>query len=258
MPSDWKENMAAIPSLLEKGEFRNGARAVPASSIGVQYFCEVKLDQSYIHGEIETEEKAEGEVLHEELLAMEPTTRKTLLQDIEKRRLVVASFPLAAEAEGLVLVGVPDAVIFQKGKPTHVIELKTTRGDASILYDSQRAQTTIYGLLLDQVGFDCADLNLVVAKFSRQTPISEQEKSRFLDALTGALISNESLSTLASKADDHVVHHSFPYRKDEAVRILNLTRGYWLNQREARPTSNPNKCRACEFKRVCPSSLARE
>ena len=258
MTRAWKEKLASIPSLLEKKEFRHGARAVSASSIGTQYFCEMKLDQSYIHGEVETEEKSEGDVLHEELLAMEPTTQKTLLGDIEKRRLVVASFPLAAEAEGMILIGVPDAVIFQKGKPTHVVELKTTRGDASILYDGQRAQATIYGLLLDQVGFDCTDLNLVVVKFSRQTMITEQQKSQFLNALTGALISKKSLSTLASKADGNVVPHTFPYRKDEALGILNLTRGYWLNQREARPTTNPNKCRACEFRSICPSSLAKD
>jgi len=257
MSKVWK-NLASIPSLLEQKEYRHGVRAVSASSIGTQYFCEVKLDQTYIHGEIETEEKTEGDVLHEELLAMKPTTQKTLLKDIETRKLVVASFPLAAEAEGLVLIGVPDAVIFQKGKPTHIVELKTTRGDASILYDGQRAQTTIYGLLLDQVGFDCRDLKLVVVKFSRKTPISEKQKSSFLNALTGALTSNKNLSTLASKADGHVVPHSFPYRRDEALRILNVTRGYWLNQREAQPTSNPNKCRACEFRRICPSSLARE
>jgi PD-(D/E)XK nuclease superfamily len=258
MTRAWKKNLASLPSLLEKKEFRNGVRAVSASSIGTQYFCEMKLDQSYIHGDIETEEKTEGDVLHEELLAMEPTTQKTLLEDIEKRRIVVASFPLAAEAEGLILIGVPDAVIFQSGKPTHIVELKTTRGSASILYDGQRAQAIIYGLLLDQVGFDCTGLNLVVVKFSRQTPISGQQKSQFLDALTSALISNKSLTALASKADGNVVPHSFPYRKAEAVGILNSTRGFWLNQREARATSNPNKCRACEFRSVCPSSLARD
>jgi hypothetical protein len=75
----WKKNLASIPSLLEKKEYRHGVRAISASSIGTQYFCEVKLDQSYIHGEIETEEKTEGDVLHEELLAMKPTTQKTLL-----------------------------------------------------------------------------------------------------------------------------------------------------------------------------------
>lgn len=258
MPRNWKENLSSIQSLLEKKEFRHGIKAVSASSIGTQFFCEMKVEQGFVHGEIETEEKTQGDVLHEELLAMEPTTQKKLLDDIEKRKLVVASFPLAAEAEGLVLIGVPDAVIFQKGRPTHIIELKTTRGNASILYDGQRAQTVIYGLLLDQVGFDCGDLKLVVVKFRRQTPMTEKQKNQFLDRLTGALVSGKDLSTLASGADGQVVPHSFSYRRDEAVRVLSLTQGYWLEQRNPQSTSNPNKCRACEFRQICPSSLAKE
>lgn len=74
------------------------------------------MEQGFIHGEIETEEKTEGDILHEQLLAMQPTTRKKLLEGIEKRKLYVASFPLTAEFENLSLVGVPDAVVFQSSK----------------------------------------------------------------------------------------------------------------------------------------------
>jgi len=254
----WRENLSSIKSLLEKKEFLHGARAIPASSIGTQFFCEMKVEQDYVHGEIETEEKTEGDALHQELLAMTPTTKKRLLDDIEKERLVVASFPLAAETDGLVLIGVPDAVVFQNGMPTHVIELKTTRGDASILYDGQRAQAVIYGLLLDQVGFDCKNLGLEVVKFRRQTPLSDEQKGQFLDMLTTALVSGKELGALLPRAEGQVVRHSFAYRRDEALRILGQTQGYWLGERHAQPTSNPNKCKACEFRQVCPASLAKE
>src|SRR5512136_1943628 len=128
MSKSWKENISdARPH--EGREFRHGVRAIRASSIGTQFFCEMKVEQGFIHGEIETEEKVEGDVLHEQLLAMRPTTRKKLMMDIEKRALYVASFPLAAEFERLSLVGVPDAVVFQNGRPTFVLELKTTHGD---------------------------------------------------------------------------------------------------------------------------------
>ncbi len=255
MPEAWRENLSSAKSLLEKKEFRHGTRAIPASSIGTQFFCEMKVEQDLVHGEIETEEKAEGDALHEELLAMKPTTQKNLLDDIAKRKLLVASFPLAAEAEGLVLVGIPDAVVFQRAKPTHVIELKTTRGDASILYDGQRAQAVIYGLLLDQVGFDCSSLSLVVVKFRRQTVLSEEQKGEFLNALTAALVSGKDLGSVVPKAEGQVVPHSFAYRKDEAISILDRTQGYWLGERHAQPTANPNKCRACEFRQLCPASL---
>lgn len=257
MAETWKENLSSIRSLLEKKEFRHGVKAIPASSIGTQFFCEMKVEQGYVHGEIETEEKTEGDALHEELLAMRPTSQKRLLEDIAKEKLVVASFPLAAEANGLVLIGVPDAVIFQDSRPTQVIELKTTRGDASVLYDGQRAQTVIYGLLLDRVGFDCKDLNLLVVKLRRQATLSDEQKAKFLDALTASLVSGKDLRTILPRAEGQVVPHSFAYRRDEAISVLSRTQGYWLGQRYAQPTSNPNKCRACEFRRMCPASLVK-
>jgi CRISPR/Cas system-associated exonuclease Cas4 (RecB family) len=257
LPRLWKENLSSINSLLEKKQFRHEVRAVSASSIGTQFFCEMKVEQDFLHGEIETEEKTEGDQLHRELLAMKPTTRKRLVEEIEEKKLVVASFPLAGEAEGLVLIGVPDAVVFQEARPTHVIELKTTRGDPSILFDSQRAQVVIYGLLLEEVGFDCTKLNLSVLKLRRATPMSEDEKVHFLDVTTRTLVSGENLSALASSKRGQLVSHSFIYRRDEATKILGMTRGYWLEDRLPQPTDNPNKCRACEFKNVCPSSLVR-
>ncbi len=255
MSRDWKEKLSSLRPPSEEKEFRHGVKAIAASSIGTQFFCEMKVEQGFLHGEIETEEKTEGDVLHEQLLAMQPTTREKLLEGIEKRKLYVASFPLIAEFGKLVLAGVPDAVVFQKSRPTFVLELKTTRGDATILYDGQRAQTMIYGLLLDQVAFDCKDLKLVVVKFKRQTPMSKKQKVEFLKVLTGALVSESDLSKFASTSNNQVVVHSFSYLREEAVRTLTKTEGYWLEERNPVPTSNPNKCRACEFRQVCPSSL---
>jgi predicted RecB family nuclease len=257
LPGPWKENLESIHSLLEKKEFRHGVRSVSASSIGTQFFCEMKVEQDFVHGEMETEEKTEGDALHKELLAMKPTTRRRLLKEIEKGKLVVASFPIAAEAEELVLIGVPDAVVFQEGRPTHVIELKTTRGNPSILFDGQRAQAVIYGLLLDQVGFDCGSLKLVVVKLRRQTQMSDEQRGRFLDSLTFSLVSGRDPIKLLPGAKGQLVPHSFQYQRDEAIRVLSTTRGYWLEQRPPQPTSNPNKCRACEFRQLCPSSLVR-
>ena len=216
----------------------------------------MKLEQDFIHGEIETEEKREGDALHSELLAMKPISQKRLIREIEEERVVVASFPLAGEAEGLVLIGIPDAVVFQEGRPTYVIELKTTRGDPSVLFDGQRAQAVIYGLLLDQAGFDCAKLKLLVTKLARQSQMSEEHKERFLDLLTKRLVEGKDLEGISLEAGGEFVPHSFAYRREEATKILNLTRGYWLETREPQATSNPNKCRACEFRKVCPSSLA--
>jgi hypothetical protein len=253
----WKERLLSFKGLIEGQEFRHGVGAVPASSIGAQFFCEMKVEQGFVHGEVETEEKTEGDALHEQLLPMEETSREKLFGDIEHGKLVVASFALAAQARDLVLVGVPDAVIFQRGRPTHVLELKTTQGDPLILFDGQRAQTLVYGLLLDQVGFDCGGLRLVVVKFRRQAPLSEDEKGAFLQKLTEVLISGVDTGSIATDSGGHIVAHSLAYSKDEALKVLSQTEGYWLGERAPIAATNPNKCRACEFKEVCPSSLAK-
>lgn len=256
MATGWKKNLSRDPFAGGK-QLRHGVRAVAASAIGTQFFCEMKVEQSFLHEEVETEEKTEGTVLHEQLLAMQPTTWEKLLEGIEKRELYVASFPLGADFGRLSLAGVPDAVVFQKGRPSFVLELKTTRGDATILYDGQRAQTVIYGLLLEEVGFDCASLRLVVVKFRRQTPMSEEQRADFLKGLTSDLVAGRDLDRLASTSKNGMVAHSFPYRRQEAVQTLSRTEGYWLNERSPIASTNPNKCRACEFRSVCPSSLVR-
>jgi len=38
---------------------------------------------------------------------------------------------------------------------------------------------------------------------------------------------------------------------EEAESSLNWAIQFWKNQREATPTSNPNKCRTCEYKKEC-------
>jgi len=44
---------------------RHGVRLVVASGIGTQHYCEMKVEQQLIHGDIETESKLEGRRLHD-------------------------------------------------------------------------------------------------------------------------------------------------------------------------------------------------
>lgn len=92
MSRDWKEKLSSSLPFPVGREFRYGVQTIPASSIVAQFFYEMKVEQDFLHGEIETEEKAEGDLLHEQLLAMEPTTREKLIDGIEKRKLYVAAF----------------------------------------------------------------------------------------------------------------------------------------------------------------------
>jgi CRISPR/Cas system-associated exonuclease Cas4 (RecB family) len=260
--ASWKENLLNRKELIElaKGEttkFRTGMSTIPASSIAQQYYCEMKVEQDYIHGEVQTEAKDEGTNLHDNLLAMRKSTIEKIIKGIEKKEILVASFPLVAKFEGLTLAGVPDAIVFQKSKLAYVIELKTTaRGDTTIVYDDQRAQTFIYGLLLELMGFDCSNLKLIIVRYKTSAPLSIKNKSKFLGILVQSLITG-SADSFAPKSKNGIVAHTLSYAKLYAVQAIREKKGYWLNEREPIPTMNPNKCKACEFANLCPSSLAK-
>ncbi|MCL5068711.1 MAG: PD-(D/E)XK nuclease family protein [Thaumarchaeota archaeon] len=251
--SDWKQYINSLETTLNEQKFRNGVSAIAASSIGEQYYCEMKVEQSYLNEEIETEEKTRGDVLHEELLPMKESSWKEVINNIQKRKSCIVAFPLAAKVDGVTLVGQPDAVLFQNRNPTHVIELKTTRGSTTIVYEGQKAQASIYGLLLDGMGFDCSKLKLVIVKFRQTSRLGESWKEEFLSSLATRLVSESNLDGIA----DSLVIHSFAYARASALAYVTHTKGYWLKEREPIPTTNPNKCRACEFRELCPSSLAK-
>lgn len=253
----WKDRLQNYESEINASLlFRNGIKAIPASSIAEQLYCEMKIEQEYVNGEIETETKNEGTALHEKLLAMKESTIGEIITGIETQKTFVASFPIAAKYQGLTLVGIPDAVVFEKSVPKYVLELKTTaRGDTTRIYDSQKAQALIYGLLLETIGFDCSNLDLVIVRY-KSTALSQKEKSIFLQRMVASLM-NRSYLNLATESRYEIVPHTLTYDRSNAVRVLNQTRGYWLSERKPIPTTNPNKCRACEFRDLCESSLAR-
>jgi hypothetical protein len=219
-----------------------------------QYYCELKVDNSFLKGKIQTEAKTEGDLLHTEILAMKKTTVEQVVKKIEEKTTYAASFPLAALVDGIILAGRPDAVIFEQGKPSFVVELKTTIGDPSILYQDQEFQAGIYGLILDGMGFDCSDLTLAIIRWRRKEQVTDQEKREFLSVTMLALPSKEPKlieEIFKGKARVHLVR----FDKQTILRQVEWAKDYWLLNREPLPTKNPWKCKACEFNDTCPSSL---
>jgi CRISPR/Cas system-associated exonuclease Cas4 (RecB family) len=242
---------------LQEGQsFRHGISMVPTSGIAGQFYCEQKVEMEYLHGEIETEAKTEGERLHEELIQMTRTTRENLIKSIKKRKILVASFPIYAKFSGLVIVGVPDAIVFLRASPTYLIELKTTKGDTTRLWKDQLLQAQIYGLILDEMGFDCSKLKLVVIRIRRDNGFSEAHRERFLRESVRELF-NGLDKTTTSKVDGSTTH-IVDYSKQDVVGEFRWAEAYWLSQRPPIPTQNIAKCRSCEFSDLCPRSLIRD
>jgi CRISPR/Cas system-associated exonuclease Cas4 (RecB family) len=234
--------------------FRHGISMVPTSGIAGQYYCEQKVEMEYLHGEIETEAKTEGERLHEQLIQMTKTTRDDLIKSLKKRKILVASFPIRARFSGLVVVGVPDAIVFLKGTPTYLIELKTTKGDTSRLWKDQLLQAQVYGLILEEMGFDCSKLKLVVIKIRKQDGFSSECKENFLrESITSLLQGGQKITMKQTKSTTHIIDYS----KQDVIAELKWAATYWLSQREPIPTQNIAKCRSCEFNDVCPHCMTR-
>ncbi|MCD6208931.1 MAG: hypothetical protein J7J67_01935 [Thermoproteales archaeon] len=164
---DWREglrNLRNLAKLLGEPRYRFGLPYVKISDLAEQYYCEAKVDAEHRFGAVSTEEKEEGTLIHDELLKMKPATLEELIRNIEKKPICWCSFPVYAELEGLLLVGVPDAVVFKNSKPALLIELKTTAGSLSKLWSDEKVQAETYAYALDYIGFDCSNLNIVVAK----------------------------------------------------------------------------------------------
>ena len=216
-----------------------------------QFYCEAKVENEYRLGEVPSEDKSIGTELHDEIFAMESVKREELITQIEEWSSLTASFGLHAQVGDLRVAGVPDAVIFEKGRPRWVVELKTTRGDPSRLWRDQAIQVRIYGLLLERMGFDCSNLTLVLIRMKQQglTPL---EKESLLPLVRTAL---ESGKTGLLEAKHGMKFFLFPHLSSEPEAAIAWAQDYWLKRREAVPTTVEGKCRSCEFNAVCAHSL---
>jgi hypothetical protein len=249
---NWKESMTE--PLRPRTVFRFDQAFVPVSSIAQQYYCEEKVEQEFIHGEVPSEAKDEGTRLHEQVLEMKKVELEELIELIETAPRAITSFGLHAQIGGIDVVGVPDAVITEKARPRWLIELKTTRGDPTRLWNDQLVQARVYGLLLDRMGFDCSRLQLVLVRW-RQDDIAASAggKDAMLTRVANALYGGK---TATLESEHGMKFFTFPHDRKEAESAVAWAQGYWLSSRDPVPTTIPGKCRACEFSARCPHSLA--
>lgn len=190
----------------------------------------------------------EGQELHEQLIPMQKATLKRIVRGIKREPVFVASFLIVAEFSQLVLVGLPDAVVFVKSNPRFLIELKTTRGDTSRLWDDQIVQARVYGLILEQMGFDCSRLKLVIPRV-RRTRKTRSWKNKFLKSVIQDLLKTERPSQPRKRKESTI--HIIDYNRAHAVADVKWTEAYWLSRRQAIPSGSAAKCEVCEYAEVC-------
>jgi len=175
--------------------------------------------------------------------------------------------PLPASFDGLPVLGIPDAVSFEEGKPTAIIDYKFRNSPRPQLQPGDRVQLYLYGYLVEESGFEAADLLLACvlapAGAGRQLPKPE----------TGTFTTiRDSVRRAANRAPKKrgwrvdglklpggipVTVRSFRYERSKAESELGFAANFWHGRRAAKPTSNRRKCAVCLYNFIgsCPVAL---
>jgi hypothetical protein len=247
----WKGEQEFFDSAQE--EFRNDASFVAVSSIAEQYYCEYKLENEFALGEIPTETKESGTALHDELMPTERISKEKFIKLVSKKEPTFAVLGVWGTVGRLKVVGMPDHIIWTGGKPMWVVELKTTRGDPTPLWEDQENQVRIYGLLLDRMGFDCSKMRLAVVRL-KSDELGQEEKKEWILRVSEALIGDK-IQELEMKYRGRMKAHLLEHDVYRAEKAVSSKAGYWLKEREPVSSTSVGKCRACEYNHVCSKSL---
>lgn len=239
-----------LKKLVEKrgeseGKLRFNRTFIIASDIAEQYFCEKKVEMKYLHGEIVTEAKTTGIEAHERLLEDAVEVKKEELWEkiYAKKTVFALELLLAARYDDVILAGRPDSILFQNGEPKIVFEFKFSR--SGIAYPSHHVQARIYGILLENMGFNTDNLyySIVVADPTSKGDPNLQQKAM------NAIKEKKLEETLVSIENANVYHYKFD--KIAAKKNLSWALDFWKKSREALPATNSNKCLSCEYQKKC-------
>ena len=248
----WRRERAFF--LTRAREFKHGSSFIAVSSIAQQFYCEYKVENEFALGEIPTEAKELGTSLHDDLMPTKEVSEEEFIRLVGRKEPSLAVLNVWGSVGGLKVVGTPDHIIWTEGKPLWLVELKTTKGDPTPLWEDQENQARIYGLLLDLMGFDCQRLRLAVVRL-KSRELSEDEKRGWILRVSAALLGGRERE-LESEFPDRMKMHILNHDRALAARAIDSKAGYWLGTREPTSSTSVGKCRACEYNAVCEKSLA--
>ena len=238
-----------------KPEFRHDTAFVSVSTISGQFYCEYKVENEIAHGEIPTEAKDVGTEMHDELIPQVEITRKKFVSLVSRERPSYAVLRVWGTVGGLRIVGVPDHIVWSKGRPLWLVELKTTKSDPNSLWPDQVNQVRIYGLLLDLMGLDCSRLRLALVRLKARE-LSDEQRGLWVETVSAHLESGN-IGELEAKYGGSMKVHLLDHDRAAAEASVMEKRGYWLGKREPTSSTSIMKCKACEYNSVCHKSLYR-
>jgi hypothetical protein len=171
-----------------------------------------------------------------------------MINEIKERRFTFVSLPLLGHFNDVPILGKPDIVVFWESRPLYIVELKTTRGKPSI-WPTNWLQAQLYAFLLDEMKFDCSDLNVVVASINQ---CLEMNRGMFYNELLATIIDGK-MDSFARKWQCKT--RLEPYQRDFVKDKIGWALGYWLGKRDPVPTKKLGKCRSCEHAAQCSANL---
>ena len=238
-----------------KSEFRHGVPFVGVSTLAEQFYCEYKVENEFELGEVPTEAKEAGTALHDELIPGEEVSAEDFAELVGRKKPSFAVLRVWGEAAGLRLVGMPDHIVWSERRPLWLVELKTTRGDPTSLWEDQASQVMVYGLLLDLMGFDCSSLRLALVRL-KAGELSDDDRRRWVERVSSALMQGR-VAELESGHGGAMKVHMLDHDRAGAVAKVADKMGYWTGERDPTSSTSIGKCRACEYRAACPKSLFR-
>jgi hypothetical protein len=225
------------------------------SNILGQYYCELKVENRYLKRKImPTLVKKRGEELHDAILGIQKISYEEIISKIESLLTYTVSFPLVAKYRNVVIAGRPDVITFFHGKPIFVTELKTTYGNSLRIWKNQIIQAGIYAFLLDEMGFDCSRLQLVVLRMKHDPHERIEHKHELIYPIVSVLL-NRRIKDLERIYLGNMHCEYYSYSRKRIEKELDWALGYWLSERQPEQTTVPKRCDSCEFKRTCKQRL---
>jgi CRISPR/Cas system-associated exonuclease Cas4 (RecB family) len=252
--SKWEQQLERNENLLANlienqkkggGKLRLNKHHIAVSDVAEQYFCEKKVEMHHLHGKLETEAKVIGKEAHEKLLeGTMKIKRRELWKKIHDGNVVVTSETLLlGKYKGTILVGVSDSILFAHGKPLIIFEYKFSRARAP--FKDHHVQARTYGVLLRSMGFDIKRLFYAIVIADPEARSGQGLKKKVLTA-----VANNGPKEAVLSVDGARIYFT-KFKREEAEHELDWAIEFWNNRREAVPTSNPNKCRSCEYNTEC-------
>lgn len=234
---------------------RHNLSRLYVSNIIEQYYCELKLENKYLGREAtSTRIKRRGEELHDAILGIQKISYGEIISKIESLPIYTTSFPLIVKYKNIVIAGRPDAITFVHGKPRFVSELKTTHGNSLRIWRNQIIQAGIYAFLLEEMGFDCSSLQLVVLRMKHDPHERIEYKHELIYPIMSTLM-NRRIKDLERIYSGNIHCEDYPYCRKIIEKELNWALGYWLSKRQPQQTTVPRRCQSCEFRRTCKRRL---